>query len=29
MIESKSKYESQKQADGDSDLIFNSRNSEV
>ena len=29
MIESKSKYESQKQTDGDSDLIFNSRNSEV
>ena len=27
MIESKKKYESQKQIDGDSDLVFNSRNS--
>ncbi|WP_067960367.1 hypothetical protein [Nitrosopumilus sp. Nsub] len=29
MIESKMKYESQKKIDGDSDLIFNSRNSKV
>ena len=29
MIESKQEYESQKQNDGDSDLVFNSRNSKV
>ena len=29
MIESNQEYKSQKQSDGDSDLIFNSRNSEV
>ena len=29
MIESKQEYESQKQTNGDSDLVFNSRNSKV
>ena len=29
MIESKQEYESQKQTNGDSDLLFNSRNSKV